>query len=147
MTYGPDRKSLGDFPFLTYDPGWNQYAISSSTPAEQDMAAMFVPTDAAMINFFVNGGGKVLMDRYALLPNTEENIEYNLYQIPLDILQAMINNLMKDSFLESVPSKYLTIMNDAQDQMFPATNADYTSEDSYKQCIVKTLLANNGVVT
>lgn len=146
MTYGPDRKSLGDFPFLTYDPGWNQYAISSSTPAEQDMAAMFVPTDAAMINFFVNGGGKVLMDRYALLPNTEENIEYNLYQIPLDILQAMINNLMKDSFLESVPSKYLTIMNDAQDQMFPATNADYTSEDSYKQCIVKTLLANNGVV-
>lgn len=28
MTTGPDKKSLGDFPLLTYDPGWNQYAIS-----------------------------------------------------------------------------------------------------------------------
>lgn len=146
MTTGPDKKSLGDFPLLTYDPGWNQYAISSSTPKEQDMGAMFVPTDAAMIEYFVNGGGRVLMDRYAKLPNTPENIEYNLYQIPLDILQALINNLMKDSFLESVPSKYLTIMNDAQDQMFPATNADYETEDKYKQCIDKCLLANNGVV-
>ena len=146
MTTGPDKKSLGDFPLLTYDPGWNQYAISSSTPKEQDMGAMFVPTDAAMIEYFVNGGGRVLMDRYAKLPNTPDNIEYNLYQIPLDILQALINNLMKDSFLESVPSKYLTIMNDAQDQMFPATNADYETEDKYKQCIDKCLLANNGVV-
>lgn len=110
------------------------------------MGAMFVPTDAAMIEYFVNGGGRVLMDRYAKLPNTPDNIEYNLYQIPLDILQALINNLMKDSFLESVPSKYLTIMNDAQDQMFPATNADYETEDKYKQCIDKCLLANNGVV-
>ena len=110
------------------------------------MGAMFVPTDAAMIEYFVNGGGRVLMDRYAKLPNTPENIEYNLYQIPLDILQALINNLMKDSFLESVPSKYLTIMNDAQDQMFPATNADYETEDKYKKCIDKCLLANNGVV-
>lgn len=146
MTTGPDKKSLGDFPLLTYDPGWNQYAISSSTPKEQDMGAMFVPTDAAMKDYFVRGGGRVLMDRYAKLPNTDENIEYNLYQIPLDILQALINNLMKDSFLESVPSKYLTIMNDAQDQMFPATNADYETEAKYKQCIDKCLLANNGVV-
>lgn len=146
MAYGPDRKSLGDFPFLTYDPGWNEYAISSSTPAEQDMGAFFVPNDAAMIEYFVNGGGRVLMDRYATLENTEANLEYNLYQIPLDILQALINNLMKDSFLETVPSKYLTIMNDAQDQMFPATNNDYSTEDNYKSCIVKTCLANNGVV-
>lgn len=146
MTTGPDKKSLGDFPLLTYDPGWNQYAISSSTPKEQDMGAMFVPTDAAMIEYFVNGGGRGLMNRYAKLPNTPENIEDNLYQIPLDIIQALINNLMKDSFLESVPSKYLTIMNDAQDQMFPATNEDYENEDKYKECIDKCLLANNGVV-
>ena len=154
MTTGPDKKSLGDFPLLTYDPGWNQYAISSSTPKEQDMGAMFVPTDAAMIDFFIDGAGRVIMNRYAKLPivrptlkgdgtyNAEElkNFEYNLYQIPLDIIQALINNLMKDSFLESVPSKYLTIMNDAQDQMFPATQKDYENEAAYKQCIDKCLL-------
>ena len=160
MTTGPDKKSLGDFPLLTYDPGWNQYAISSSTPKEQDMGAMFVPTDAAMIDFFIDGAGSVIMKRYAKLPivrptlksdgtyNAEElkNFEYNLYQIPLDIIQALINNLMKDSFLESVPSKYLTIMNDAQDQMFPATQEVYATPEKYKECIKKCLLANNGVV-
>ena len=160
MTTGPDKKSLGDFPLLTYDPGWNQYAISSSTPKEQDMGAMFVPTDAAMIDFFIDGAGSVIMKRYAKLPivrptlkgdgtyNAEElkNFEYNLYQIPLDIIQALINNLMKDSFLESVPSKYLTIMNDAQDQMFPATQEIYATPEKYKECIKKCLLANNGVV-
>lgn len=146
MTIGPDKKDLGDYPYLTYDPGWNQYEISTTTPAEQDMGAMFVPTDRAMIDYFVNGAGRVLMDRYATQPNTAENLSYNLYQIPLDIVQSLVNNLMKDSFLESVPSKYLTIMNDAQDQMFPATNADYASPESYKSCIEKCLLANNGVV-
>lgn len=141
-----DGNSLGNVPLLTYDPGWNEYAVSSSIPKEQDMGAMFVPTDEAMQEYFVNGGGRVLMERYAKRPNTAENLEYNLYQIPLDILQSLINNLMKDSFLESVPSKYLTIMNDAQDQMFPATNADFATQQNYEGHIVKTLLANNGVV-
>ena len=51
---------------------------------------------------------------------------------------------MKPSFNESVPSKYLTIMNDARDPMFPLR--DYPSEAAYKSVIDKTLLANNGVV-
>lgn len=141
-----DGNSLGSVPLLTYDPGWNEYAVSTSIPKEQDMGAIFVPTDEAMEQYFINGGGRVLMERYAKRPNTAENLEYNLYQIPLDILQSLLNNLMKDSFLETVPSKYLTIMNDAQDQMFPAMNADYATQDNYEQHIVKTLLANNGVV-
>ena len=66
----------------------------------------------------------------------------NLYQIPLHLIQPLIQNLMKDSFNESVPSKYLTIVNDAQDQMF----ASYTSEEAYKAHIDKCLLANNGVI-
>lgn len=143
---GPDRKSLGDFPFLTFDPGWNEYASSTTVAKERDMGAMFVPNDAAMKEYFLRGGGKVLMDRYAKLPNDSINLEYNLFQIPLDILESLISNLMKDSFSETVPSKYLTIMNDAQDQMFPATNPAYATEEEYKKCFDKCLLANNGVV-
>lgn len=146
FTYDPDYNELGDFPFLTYDPGWNEYEISTSVPAEHDMGAMFVPTDDAMAEYFLNGGGQVLMERYATKENTLENLEYNLFQIPLDIIQALINNLMKDSFVETVPSKYLTITNDAQDQMFDASNEDYSSLENYKKCIDDCLLANNGVV-
>ncbi len=146
ITQDPDKKSLGDFPLLSYDPGWNEYTVNSNVPKEQDMGAMFVPTDDAMAEYFLDGGGKQLMQRYATKENTRENLEYNLYQIPLDIIQALINNLMKDSFIESVPSKYLTITNDAQDQMFPASNADYATEAQYKQCFEECLFANNGVV-
>ena len=146
ISVGPDKKSLGDFPYLPFDPGWNEYAPSETISKEKDMGAMFVPTDEAMIQYFVYGAGRVLMDRYAKKDNTEENLKYNLYQIPLDIVQPLIRNLMKDSFIETVPSKYLTIMNDAQDQMFPATNPDYATLDAYKQCFDQCLMANNGVV-
>ena len=139
----PDDLNFGgDQQFLPFDPGWNQYAVSSSTAKEQDMAAMFVPSDEAMINYFVKGGGVDLIQRYGTLPNTEENLLTNLYQIPLHLIQPLIQNLMKDSFNESVPSKFLTIVNDAQDQMF----ASYTSEEDYKSHIEKCILANNGVI-
>ena len=142
----PDKKSLGDFPYLPFDPGWNELTSSETVSKEKDMGAMFVPDDAAMETYFVEGAGRVLMDRYAKRENTRENLMYNLHQIPLDIIEALLSNLMKDSFLETVPSKYLTIMNDAQDQMFPASNPDYATVDKYKECFDKCLMANNGVV-
>ena len=146
ITNGPDKKSLGSFPFLPYDPGWNQLTSSNSIAKEKDMGAMFVPNDAAMEEYFIRGGGKVLMNRYAKKENNEANLMYNLYQIPLDIIKALVSNLMKDSFLETVPSKYLTIMNDAQDQMFPASTPAFATLEKYKESFEKCLLANNGVV-
>ncbi len=143
LTQGPNKESLNDFPFLPFDPGWNQYTVNQST-SEQDMAAMFVPSDAAMIKYFTEGGGKVLIERYGDMENNEANLEHNLYQIPLNVIQPLIKNLMKESFNESVPSKYLTIMNDAQDPMFSASQ--YGNVEDYKKLFNKVLLANNGVV-
>ena len=134
-----------DRPLLAFDPGWNEYRASETEEKEKDMGAMFVPSDDAMRQYFLpGGGGRVLLERYGNKPNTAENLLHNLDQIPLDVIQAMVKNLMKNSFNETVPSKYLTIMNDARDQMFPAS--DFPNEDAYKALISKTLLANNGVV-
>ena len=143
ITLDPDGETLGDYPSLAYDPGWNTYSVNNSTK-EQDMAAMFVPSDEAMREYFVNGGGKMLIERYGTRPNTYENLQFNLFQIPLNIVKPLIANLMKESFNESVPSKYLTIMNDAQDQMFSAET--YKNIDEYKALFDKVLMANNGVV-
>ena len=129
--------------FLPFDPGWNQYAVSSSTPKEYDMAAMFVPNNDAMIEYFVRGGGKEMIERYGIADNTAENLELNLYQIPLSLIHPLIENLMKDSFNESVPSKYATIVNDAQDYMFTTS---YATVDEFKSGIVECMVANNGVV-
>lgn len=143
-----DRRGVtigNEFPLLPFDPGWNEYAMSSSVTKENDMAAMFVPSDEALAKYFLPGGsGEDLMQRYAKLPNTRENLEYNLAQVPITVLKSLVNNLMKDSFNESVPSKYNLIMNDAQDYMFDPN--DYPTLASYKALFDKTLMASNGVV-
>lgn len=152
VTQSPDKKDLGANASLTYDPGWNQYAISSSVTKENDMAAIFVPNDESFVKYFIAdesgkpGAGAGLMKRYGVLPNTVENLDVNLSQIPLDIVQPLLNNLMKDSFNETVPSKYMTIMNDAQDQMFDLNNPEFSSEEKFKERIKKVMLANNGVL-
>lgn len=143
ITQDSEGETLGDFPSLPYDPGWNAYTANSSTK-EQDMAAMFVPSDAAMQEYFLNGGGKMLIERYGTRPNTVENLSFNLYQIPLNVVKPLVANLMKESFNESVPSKYLTIMNDAQDQMFSMDT--YPTVADYKSQFSKVMIANNGVV-
>ena len=135
----PQSKRVSQF--LNYDPGWNTY-YNASHGVQQDIGAMFVPSDEAMAKYFLpGGGGEFLMNAYAIQPNTEENLEVNLDQIPLEVIQQLINNLMKISFIESVPSKYLSIMNDARDPMF----SDVNSVEEYRQKIDTCLIANNGV--
>lgn len=146
LVTGPDRVVNNDFPLLTYDPGWNSYKPEGGTEKEKDMGVMFVPSDKALEEYFLRGAGRVLIERYGLkgVDVNEANLMKHIDQIPLDIVQPLVNNLMKPSFNESVPSKYLTIMNDARDPMFPLR--DYPSEAAYKSVIDKTVLANNGVV-
>lgn len=139
----PKGEALGsDVPRLPYDPGWNAYNVNNSTK-EQDMGAMFVPSDAAVKDYFLHKTGSTLLENYATIkPVTEANLLENIYQIPQNILVKLIYNLMKESFNSTVPSKYLSVMNTAQDQMF----SQYKSEQDFKAAIEKVLLANNGVV-
>lgn len=77
---------------LEYDPGWNSYE-TSALPA--DMAAMFVPTDEAMTNYFNSGVGELLKNRFG----TWENI-------PDEIVMPFIRRHMRPSMIESVPSRF-----------------------------------------
>lgn len=129
---------------LNFDPGWNQYRTDNQTAKERDMGVIFAPTDEVLYNYFFNGGGKFLIDAYA--PEQQKNVngptDYaNIYntidQIPLTVIQALTNNLMKLSFNNSVPSKFETIKDDAQDPMLDETHIDKIED-------VK--LANNGAV-
>ena len=134
---------------LNYDPGWNTYS-STGYSKEQDMGAIFAPTDTKLMEYFfsLDGGGRFLLKAYApdLVERiTPETTDFNLVyqaidQIPLDVIQALLNNLMKDSFINSVPSKFETIKNDAQDPMFDEVG------DYHRDRITDVLLANNGVI-
>ena len=68
------------------------------------MGVMFVPSDKALEDYFLRGAGKVLIERYGLkgVEVNEANLMKHIDQIPLDIVQPLVNNLMKPSFNESV---------------------------------------------
>lgn len=110
---------------LPFDPGWNSYArTTSGYQLESDMAAMFVPSNAAMNAFFNSGAGAVLKDRFGSWDN-----------VPTDILPLFIKRHMRSSFIESVPSRFPTMV-DEDNSVLPVSKSD----------IEKVYVGSNGVV-
>ena len=142
--------------FLKFDPGWNTFVASdehwrsnATTAPQYDMAAMYVPNDETLWNYFSkNGGGWQLIRTYYLKEGTPNEITYTapttleeLYQqidqIPISTLKSLINVVMFPSFVGSVPSKMTTLRDDANEQLFFPEDVDH---------ITSTMLANNGMV-
>jgi len=118
---------------LTFDPGWNTYCtsseVTSASPLEvalqRNMGVMMVPSDAAMNEYWNNGPGIVLKNQYGTWDN-----------VPTKVVKELINNNMQTDFINTcVPSKFSSILNDANDPM-GVTKADIDS----------VWLANNGAV-
>ena len=140
LTTDPDGKTLSSDELLPFDPGWNQY-YPDRTNSLSDVAAMFVPTDAAMKQYFLPGGsGAFLIDQYGAKPNNEENLMENIDSIPKNIVQAFVSMLMKPQFLSTVPSKFDNVMDDSQDPLGITLDLNRTEDGKYD---VK--IANNGV--
>lgn len=143
LVKGPDGESpSSDFRILKLDPAWNQYVSSvTGSSAASDMAAIFVPDDASLKYYFQEGEGKDLLDNYGTIKNDNslEALYTNIDQIPLSILNSFVSNLMQKSFKGAVPSKFTTILDQANDNLF-------TNEEQTKKEITGVQLANNGVV-
>lgn len=138
----PDGVTEPSNTLLLYDPGWNQYYPNSATSIS-DMGAMFVPDDAAMKRYFLPGGeGAFMMEQFGKKPNTEEYLAENIDSVPKYIMATFVNNLMKASFIDAVPSKFSTIVNTAAENM--GMNMNYLKKESDGTYDVK--IANNGVV-
>ncbi len=109
---------------LKFDPGWNTLTASDIKPMNEDMTAMFVPTNESLTKFLHEGSGKFLYDRYGSWEG-----------IPDHVVADLLNNHMKSSFVSTVPSKFDQVKNDAQIDMG-------IKEDN----IVRSVLCCNGVV-
>ncbi|MDR2085874.1 MAG: fasciclin domain-containing protein, partial [Dysgonamonadaceae bacterium] len=111
--------------FLAYDPGWNAYTASAVGGSFQtDMAVMFVPSDQALQAYFQDGAGRSLRERYGTVKD-----------IPNEVVDKLIKNHMKPSFLSTLPSQFHTIIDDAQERM-----------GIKRSDVEKVYLASNGVV-
>ena len=126
---------------LSFDPGWNAYKAGTTdgVKKEHDMAAIFAPSDSAVIKYFTQQSGKTLIERYGGNVADNMNIKGGLIEaidsIPIEVIEPLVRNHMQMSFNSSVPSKFENIMDDARDPM------NVKEED-----LKKVILANNGVV-
>ena len=139
--------------YLEYDPGWNQFSPNSSNSGVNyslaDIGVMFVPTNNAVKEFFVQGGkGAEMIDMYGKYKGAENNEAHllenldSLFAHRPDILCEFINNIMRPSFVETVPSKFDYIQNDVSDYMgITLNNIHRRSDGKYD---IK--IANNGVI-
>lgn len=97
---------------LRFDPGWNSFLsqMNASTSADvvlqENMAVMLVPSDAALDKYWNEGGGRPLRENYGTWDN-----------VPDKVVAKMINVNMLNSFINSVPSKFNTVLDDANDPM------------------------------
>ena len=141
LSRDPNNTVVADL--LLYDPGWNAYTSGQGgANALSDLAAIFVPTDEAMKQYLLPGGsGSFLIDQFGSKENTEANLAENIDSIPQNIVMAFLNNLMKTSFLNTVPSKFKDVMDDASDPMGLSTDVINRNADGTYD--VK--IANNGV--
>ena len=143
QTLTPTGKAFDSEAYLQFDPGWNEFR--NEYDAREDMAAMFVPNDQAMLEYFSEGGaGWQLVQTYATDPyaDVDPNDLNTLYQkidmVPLSTLYKLINVIMFPSFNGSVPSK-MTQLRDYESQENMFTPDDVNEIDT---C----MLACNGAV-
>ena len=132
----PNGTFVDESLYLPFDPGWNSYKHNVSGYALQsDMAAMFVPSDKAMNEYFnvgnsdlSSGGSKsagaLLMERFG-----------HIDSIPDNIMVKLVKRHMIPSFVNSVPSKFSKLI-DTENSEFPVTKDDI--ESSY--------IGTNGIV-
>lgn len=135
---------------LLWDPGWNQYTSSAITLS--DIGAILVPTDEVVEKYFCAGGdGAFFVENYGKrgLPNTPENLPEHLDTMFVKgggIVTTFVNNLMQSSFIESVPSKFAKIQQNASGEFMGLTTLDLARKatpegEKYDVCV-----ASNGVV-
>ena len=105
-----------------------------------------MPTDEALAEFFINGEGKFLIEEFGVkeggvVMNDLEHLQQNIDSIPLQNVQQLVDNLMKRSFVATVPSKFGHVMDEANDPMGISLEVLDRKNNQYN---VK--IANNGVI-
>ena len=119
---------------IKFDPAWAGY--HDELLPEQDMAAMFVPSDKTLWSYFTEGAGQALL---TAKPTSKEELIQQIDGISTSVLCGLIRNGFMRSFAYTVPSKWSLLRDEAMQPLFDDVNKAKAKLDT---C----LLANNGMV-
>lgn len=134
---------------LPFDPGWNTYypiSVPSNLTYKEmvDAETMFVPTDEAFEEYFLRGSGMELLRRYGTHEPLDDvnNLMANIDDIDISIVRELLTNLMKPSFLASVPSKFDFVVKSGSGDPMGLTLDDL----EYKEGKYDVKIGNNGII-
>ena len=137
LMYDGKGKKFEKSAVLKFDPGWNSFTSPSNeteNALQRNMAAMFVPSDQAVMDWWLTSAlgqemrGKYGLQKYKGRTNlTREEVAEDMDSVDLNVIVKLINNSMFLSLVNTVPSKFSDVLNDAQDPMFknPSTATDF----------------------
>ncbi len=92
----PDGTPINEELLLPFNPEWNSFSRSGlDNSLQNDMAVILAPTNQALQDYFTYGSGIILKERYGSWEN-----------IPDDIVVLFLKRHMRESFLETVPSRF-----------------------------------------
>ena len=139
---------------LKFDPGWNTFISSTVTgnsdvALQQDMGLMFVPLDEYFMQWWLDESqvGARLRERYGLEKYkgrnnlTVDEVIEDMSNIELKTILKLVNVNMQSSLVGSVPSKFSSVLNDAQDPFF-----DKMSRTEAENTIVDVAMCCNGAI-
>ena len=140
---------------LKFDPGWNSYisstvAQNSDVALQQDMGLMLVPLDEYLMTWWLdpNQIGARLRERYGLEKYkgrndlTVDEVIEDMSEIEMKTIVKLVNVNMQNSLVGSVPSKFSSVLDDAQDPFF----ADYKTQSDAEKTIVDVAMCCNGAI-
>ena len=122
---------------LKFDPGWNAYVSDVSNPRTammEDMAAMLVPNDEAIEQWWNGASGKIIRDYYKKYAKGDDIVS-ELNAVPTSVIAKLVNVNMLSSFVGALPTNFADILNDANEPMGVA-----------KEYIDNVILGCNGAV-
>ncbi|MBR5707170.1 MAG: hypothetical protein IKX55_06325 [Bacteroidaceae bacterium] len=135
---------------LKFDPGWNSFfssTVESNTDValQKDMGLMFVPYDDALMQWWLDESqvGARLRARYGLDKYkgrndlTVDEVIEDMGGVELKTILELVNVNMQPSLVSSVPSKFASVLNDAQDPFFESrtrAEAEATIDDVVMCC-------------
>ena len=109
---------------LKFDPGWNGYFQSGKerNAMMEDMAVMLVPTNDAVIDWWNNGGGKVIKDFYGKYAKIPGDVQSEIDAVPNSVLDNLVNVNQLIALTKAVPSHFSEILNENNEPLNVTTS-------------------------
>lgn len=115
QTRYPNGSQIRTELLLPFNPGRNEYVSSAAGSSMNHMLAIFAPTNEAMTNYYENGSGVILKNRFGSWENT-----------PDYIIMKLLKRHLRESFLETVPGRFEKLV-DGNNSPIPIEPEDIAS--------------------